>query len=384
MSGYRPLLSSIAGAVLFASVSAHADVKTGAEAWARGDYAGAVKQWEGPAAQGDADAEFNLGQAYKLGRGVERDLARAEQLFGKAAGQGHVAAADNYGLLLFDRGERAQAMPYVRAAADRGDPRAQYLMGIAHFNGDLAPKDWIRAYALMTLAQSANLPQAGPALAQMDQYIPLAQRQAAVSLATQLAQKANANRSTQLAAADLGVGPAMPGAAPTPTPATIPTRPSGTPPIVRPDAALPNAVRTAGDDSPATAGADFARPAMATRPAPTPTAKPAPAAKPTLASAPKPTPIAKPTVPAKPTAAKPAAASGSWRIQFGAFGSPANADALWSKVKARPDVSGHPRINVASGNVTKLQAGGYASREAASAACAGLSKAGITCIPAQD
>lgn len=386
MSGYRPLFSSIAGAVLFASVSAHADVKTGAEAWARGDYAGAVKQWEGPAAQGDADAEFNLGQAYKLGRGVERDLARAEQLFGKAAGQGHVAASDNYGLLLFDRGERAQAMPYVRAAADRGDPRAQYLMGIAHFNGDLAPKDWIRAYALMTLAQSANLPQAAPALAQMDAYIPLPQRQAAVSLATQLAQKANARLSTQLTAADLGVGPAMPGATP------IPTKPSGTPPIVRSDAAVPSAVLTAGDDSPATAGADFARPAVAARPAPTPPAKPAPAVKPTLAAKPaqaQPALIAKPApVPAapvtKPTVPPKSAASGSWRIQFGAFGSPANADALWSKIKVRPQVSGHHRINVASGKVTKLQAGGYASREAASTACAGLAKAGITCIPAQD
>src|SRR6185369_12776369 len=117
-----------AALVAMAALPAQADVKAGADAWSRGDYAGAVAQWQEPARSGDPDAEFNLGQAYRLGRGVPRDLGRAEELFGKAAAQGHVQAADNYGLLMFDRGARAQAMPYVKAASDRGDPRAQYLM----------------------------------------------------------------------------------------------------------------------------------------------------------------------------------------------------------------------------------------------------------------
>ena len=63
-------------------------------------------------------------------------------------------------MLLFQRGERAKALPYVSAASDRGDPRAQYLLGIANFNGDNVPKDWVRAYALVTLAQQQGLPQA--------------------------------------------------------------------------------------------------------------------------------------------------------------------------------------------------------------------------------
>lgn len=384
MPGYRLLRAPVAGLALLVAFAgaapALADVKAGAEAWARGDYVGAVRQWVNPAAQGDADAEFNLAQAYKLGRGVDRDLARAEQLFGKAAAKGHVPAADNYGLLMFDRGQRADAMPYVRAAADRGDPRAQYLMGIAHFNGDLAPKDWIRAYALTTLAQSANLPQAAPALAQMDQYIPLAQRQAAASLAAQLGQKADATRSAQLAATDLGVGPATTRTAapvagqPAARPALTPATPSVTPPIVRPDAAVPSALRTAGADSPATAGADYARPATAARQAAAAPPK-LTLAKSALAPAAKPSPA--PTGPVR-------AATGNWRIQFGAFGVAANADALWGKLKARPELAGHPRINAPAGKVTKLQAGGYASRDAASTACASLARAGIPCIPAQD
>ena len=115
-----------------AAVPAHADVKAGVDAWTAGDFAGAVREWAGPAAEGDPDAQFNIGQAYRLGRGVETDVKQAEALYAKAAAQGHVKAADNYGLLLFQRGAREEALPYISAASMRGDPRAQYLLGIAH------------------------------------------------------------------------------------------------------------------------------------------------------------------------------------------------------------------------------------------------------------
>ena len=357
--------AGLAASALAAAGAAGADVKAGADAWSQGDYGAAVAQWQGPAASGDPDAEFNLGQAYRLGRGVPRDLARAEELFGKAAAQGHVQAADNYGLLMFDRGARAQAMPYVRAAAERGDPRAQYLMAIAHFNGDLAPKDWVRAYALMTLAQSAGLPQAAPAMQQMDSFIPLGQRQQATGLAQQIAQAADTARATQIAASDLGEpARAAPVAAPAPPP--LPSRDGGA----------------------ATAGADYARPAAAqapplaapgptraSQPTPTKPAPPKPAAKPAVAAAPRPAPV---------DVASPRPASGPWRVQLGAFGVAANADALWARLAACPELAGHKRINVTAGKVIKLQAGGFASQGAAAAACAALARAAFACLPAQD
>jgi uncharacterized protein len=176
--GRKTLIAAIAaaaGAIL--SAPAQADTKAGVDAWTRGDFPTAVREWQAAAAKGDGDAMFNLGQAYKLGKGVPQDLTKAEELFGRAAALGHLQASDNYGLLLFQRGEKARALPFIRAAADRGDPRAQYLLGIAHFNGDLVPKDWPRAYALLSLARQQGLPQAGPALQQMDEYIPLDQRQ---------------------------------------------------------------------------------------------------------------------------------------------------------------------------------------------------------------
>ena len=98
--GTLAMLGSVA--LLFA-VPAGADVKAGVDAWTAGDFAAAIQQWQPAAARGDADAQFNLGQAYRLGRGVPQDMVKAEELFGKAAAQGHPQASDNYGLLLFQR-----------------------------------------------------------------------------------------------------------------------------------------------------------------------------------------------------------------------------------------------------------------------------------------
>ena len=76
-----------------AAAPAIAEVKAGVDAWTAGDFATAVREWAGPAAEGDPDAQFNMGQAYRLGRGVETDVAQAEALYARAAAQGHVKAA---------------------------------------------------------------------------------------------------------------------------------------------------------------------------------------------------------------------------------------------------------------------------------------------------
>lgn len=346
------------------SPAALADTKAGVDAWTRGDFPAAVKEWQAGAANGDADAQFNLGQAYKLGKGVKQDLARAEDYFGKAAALGHLQASDNYGLLLFQRGERKQALPFIRAAADRGDPRSQYLLGIGHFNGDIVPKDWVRAYALVSLAQQSGLEQARAALTQMDQHVPLAQRQEAIALSAELQSQTEATRARQLAAADLDNS--IPSVAVAPA-ASMPRAPS----IASAADAVAEASRVAGSDSPATAGADYARPAATTAPV---AARPAPAVP----------VVTQPAPPPPPRPAVAAASGGAWRVQLGAFGLAANADALWARLRQRPELVGHPRINVKAGAVTKLQAGGFASEAAARAACTRLVAGGFTCIPARN
>jgi len=338
-----------------------ANVREGVEAWSRGDYSAAVGEWQGPAAAGDADAMFNLAQAYRLGRGVPLDAARAEALYQRAAQAGHVQAADTYGLMLFQDGRRAEALPFVEGAARRGDPRAQYLLGIAHFNGDMVPLDWQRAYALLTLANAAGLPQAGPAIAQMDETIPLEQRQQAAALARELDAEAQNTREVELASANLGAVPAAPIAServPRPI-ATTGVSPS----IAAARAAVEEARRATGMESPAEAGASFA-------------ARPAP--RPAVVAA---SPAARP--PAAPAAAAPRRASavgGPWRVQLGAFSVRSNAEALWARLSRRAELAGHERLLIASGRVTKLQAGGFATQADAQAACRALQSAGHDCL----
>jgi TPR repeat protein len=329
----RPVIAALyalAPALLLAH-PAMADVKTGVDAWSLGDFPAAVREWQPLADKGDADAQFNLGQAYKLGRGVPQDLTRAEMLYAKAAAQGHMQAGDNYGLLLFQRGQHAAALPYIRNAANRGDPRSQYLLGLAYFNADSVSKDWVRAYALENLASQAEaggvaLPQAKQALAQMDKYIPIEDRQKAMSLATDMAGQIEANRARQFAAADLGTPTAPP-------------------------------VGMAGSLTPAQPPKPQPAPRMAASMVAPPHAAPAPAPH--------------------------AVAGGTWKIQLGAFGVASNADAQWAKVKGLPEVAGHPRQNAPSGKVTRLLATGY-SEDAAHAACRKLSGAGLSCLPVRE
>src|SRR5437762_5169881 len=88
-------------------------VKAGIEAWQRADYAGAVAIWRPLAEKGDADAAFNLGQAYRLGRGVPINLAAARTWFERAANQGHVDAQTTLGLLLFQNGDQAGGLKWL-------------------------------------------------------------------------------------------------------------------------------------------------------------------------------------------------------------------------------------------------------------------------------
>lgn len=338
-----------------------------------------MAEWDDPAAAGDPDAMFNLAQAYRLGRGVAKDPARAEQLYARAAQAGHMQAADTYGLMLFQDGRREQALPLVTDAARRGDPRSQYLLGIAHFNGDIVQRDWVRAYALLTLANSEGLPQAAPALAQMDGFIPLPQRQQAARLASQLRAEAETARSVELAAADLGMQ-AREDAIPRPT-SRVP-RPIATtavsPSIAAAQSAIAEARRATGTETPAEAGADFARANAVSSAAPrvTGAVQAAPRAPATTAArAEVPAAVARDPAPARENFA-----SGPWRVQLGAFSVAGNAERLWSRLSDRAEIAGRQRVLVPAGRVTKLQAGGYASRNDAQEACNSLKRAGQDCL----
>jgi cell division septation protein DedD len=349
----------LAASVAFAGTAAAQDVQGGIAAWQAGDYAAAVAQWRPLADAGNADAQFNLGQAYRLGRGVAQNLNLAEQWFERAARQRHEQAGTSLGLLLFQNGRAREAMPWIQAAALRGDPRAQYVFGTALFNGDILRRDLPRAYAMMSAAAGQGFPQAQTQLAEMDRQLSPADR----------------DRGRQLAAEM--------GSAPGPQMAAVqPSAPRVEPPASRrrPEAAPPS-----GPD----AGISYTPPPEdrrsdpATRPAPPRSAPPRPV-PPRVAPRATPRTTTTPTqTPANPVrTARGDAQGGAWRVQLGAFSSDANARRQWEAVRRRVSALGplQPAYTRA-GPLIRLRAGPVGSRAEADRLCTSVRAAGQVCIP---
>lgn len=353
---------------------AMADVKDGVDAWQRGDYQAAVAAWRPEALAGDADAQFNLGQAYKLGRGVPTDLAQAESWYRRAAKQGHLQAEDNLGLVLFTANRRKEAMPYITRSAERGEPRAQYVLGTALFNGDLAPQDWPRAYALTKRASDAGLGIASARLAQLDGLIPLDQRQRGLAMLPEI-EKNEARARLAAVNAATPPPPAAP-ASPVKTAALPPSTPGATyapPPVIAPSpnptspaaqAAARAANEAAAQAAAATAGTSYAPPPESNAPTP---------AAPVKAAAATPQPAA--------PAVRVHNGASPWRAQLGAFGVEANARNLWASLsKKHSSVAARQPVYTKSGNVTRLQAAGFAGKADAETFCAALRKDGQACL----
>ena len=336
----RSFVPLTAALLLFPSPS-RAGADEGQVAWQAGDYTRAVAEWRPAALEGDADAQYGLAQAYLYGRGLPTDLNQAELWFRKAAAQGHVEAADNLGLLLFQQERRRDALPYLERSAARGEPRAQYVLGTAKFNGDVVDRDWVGGYALMTRASAAGLPQASRALAQMDREIPLAQRQEGLVLARAL--EASGMR---LAAAE---------------------------PTIAAD-------RAAGSDMVAPATAGLGSPPRATAQPPTP-----PSAAAAAPTAPASAAIARPKLgraTPRPVAASSVTPGGRWLVQVGAFRNRSGAEQRFQAVRSSSPLSAELQpFYEQVGDLTRVRAGPFGSRGAAERACLTLRARGQPCFP---
>lgn len=273
---------AIMAAVLASESAAQAPtVKLGVEAWQRGDPAAATAIWRNLADKGNPDAAFNLGQAYRLGRGVPADVSQAKRWFEMAANKGHLDAQVSLGLLLFDSGDRPLAMDWLRKAAARGEPRALLVVGTALFNGDGVAQDPILGYAYVSRAAAQGLAPAKSTLAEMDKVMTLADRQRGVAKALEMAK------------------------------------------------------------------------------APPPKAKAPAKAQPQK-------------VPVQASAKATAAASGTWRIQLGAFSTRGAAEGLFRKLSGNSALAGRQAYYIPVGKITRLQAGPFESRASAASACGRL------------
>jgi len=112
-----PALLSLAA--LIAAVPAFADFQAGLEAYQKGDYVGAAKEWRTLAEQGDPIAQFNLGLLYLDGHGVPQSSAEAANWF--------------------------------RRAAEQDYPQAQHNLGAMYGSGQGVKRDYVQAYKWLNL-----------------------------------------------------------------------------------------------------------------------------------------------------------------------------------------------------------------------------------------
>ena len=114
---FRPAV--MAALALVFAVPGHADVKDGVDAWSRGDYAAAVRQWQGPANAGDADAQFNLALALRNTKAFAKALQVIDQrLMRDDDIASRVLRAD----ILDGSGRKEDARLQYRDALDTGTP----------------------------------------------------------------------------------------------------------------------------------------------------------------------------------------------------------------------------------------------------------------------
>src|SRR5208283_4714609 len=135
---------------------AYAGFDEAKEAYEKGDYSTAYKEFKALAEQGNAQSQFYLGAMCDLGQGVPQNKAEAMKWYRKAAEQGYAMAQCNLGLM-YAKGngapqDYAEAVKWFRRAAEEGYVKAQYNLGVAYEKGDGVEKDFVLAHMWFNLA----------------------------------------------------------------------------------------------------------------------------------------------------------------------------------------------------------------------------------------
>ncbi len=118
------LLLSLTFLFLFSGSVYGDDLKDGLDAAQRKDYKKAYKLWLPLAEQGNAVAQYNLGQMYRQGQEVPQDY--------KEAGK------------------------WYRLSAEQGNASAQYNLGNRYYKGKGVPQDYVLAHMWLNLCGSSG------------------------------------------------------------------------------------------------------------------------------------------------------------------------------------------------------------------------------------
>ena len=148
-------------AMIFFALSvapAQADFQKGFDAFNRGDYAVAIKEWRSLAERGDPNAQFYVGHMYHDGLSVAQNYREAAKWFRRAAENGSTKAQQRLGAL-YKNGlgvsqDYAEAAKWYRKAAEQGNFYAQNNLGFMYGKGQGVPQDYVQAHMWFNLATS--------------------------------------------------------------------------------------------------------------------------------------------------------------------------------------------------------------------------------------
>lgn len=119
------------------------------------------------AAQGDANAELQMGQRYADGNGVIKNDKEAARWYERAASHGHAEAQYRYGLALLDgRGvvqDYKAAFSWIEKPAKLGHANAQFSLGELYRYGTGTVLDKAQAYLWFNLAAAQGVEKAAKA-----------------------------------------------------------------------------------------------------------------------------------------------------------------------------------------------------------------------------
>lgn len=124
----------------------------------------AVKYFRKAAEQGLPDAQYSLGLMYALGKGIKRDIYQATEWMRKAAEQSNPKAEDWLGWMYSysKSGEvkvdYEEAAKWLRKAADQGLANSQFLLGRMYNDGKGVPKDHSKAFEWFLKAAKQGMP----------------------------------------------------------------------------------------------------------------------------------------------------------------------------------------------------------------------------------
>ena len=120
------------------------------------NYAEAAKWFRLAASQGVADAQNDLSTLYRQGQGVPQNYAEAAKWAYLAASQGHPNAQSNLGAM-YNGGigvpqNYTEAAKWYRLAANQGTTAAQFNLALMYYNGLGVPQNYVLSYMWLSLS----------------------------------------------------------------------------------------------------------------------------------------------------------------------------------------------------------------------------------------